>query len=436
MIGKRTVSNALWIIGCRIVQAFLNLVVTIVTARYLGPSNYGLISYAAAIVAFVAPVMRLGFNSTLVQEFIQYPDREGETLGTALVLNLISAVCCIFVVFSFVYATNGNDTTAVTVSVLYSISLIFQALEMTQYWFQSKLMAKYTSLTMLVAYIVISIYKIFLLVTGKDIYWFAVANSIDYALIAAALFVIYKKFHGQQLRFSLDRGRQMFAYSKYYILSNMMITVFAQTDRIMLQSMLGNDATGYYSVAVTCATMTNFVFSAVIDSFKPTILQRLKTDKSQFEEGMVGLYSIIIYASVIQNIVIFAFSGPIIRLMYGVEYMPSVSILKTLVWYTTFSYIGAVRTVWILAENKQNYLWKINMTGAVGNVILNRLLIPSMGGTGAALASLLTQFITNVVLGYVFVPIRPNNRLMIKGLNPLNIYREIKEYFHAEAHKM
>ena len=45
-------------------------------------------------------------------------------------------------------------------------------------------------------------------------------------------------------------------------------------------------------------------------------------------------------------------------------------------------------------------------------------MIPLMGINGAALASLVTQIFTNVVLGFVIKPIRRNNTLMIRGLNP------------------
>ena len=54
----------------------------------------------------------------------------------------------------------------------------------------------------------------------------------------------------------------------------------------------------------------------------------------------------------------------------------------------------------------------------MANVVLNFLLIPYCGAIGAAVASLVTQFFTNVIIGFIFKPIRRNNYLMIKGLNP------------------
>ena len=63
------------------------------------------------------------------------------------------------------------------------------------------------------------------------------------------------------------------------------------------------------------------------------------------------------------------------------------------------------------------------------NVFLNFLLIPHFGIYGAAIASLVTQFFTNVLLGYIIVPIRHNNALMVRSLHPKYLpISEHKEY--------
>ena len=98
--------------------------------------------------------------------------------------------------------------------------------------------------------------------------------------------------------------------------------------------------------------------------------------------------------------------------------MPAISALQIVVWYMTFSYMGAVRNIWILANNKQKYLWVINLSGALANVGLNMMLIPMAGINGAAIASLVTQVLTNVIMGFIIKPIRPNNEIVIDSLNP------------------
>ena len=71
---KREVKNASWIIGEKIIQMVISFFVGILTARYLGPDNYGLINYANAYGAFFTAFCTLGINSVIVKNLIDNPD--------------------------------------------------------------------------------------------------------------------------------------------------------------------------------------------------------------------------------------------------------------------------------------------------------------------------------------------------------------------------
>jgi Na+-driven multidrug efflux pump len=101
------------------------------------------------------------------------------------------------------------------------------------------------------------------------------------------------------------------------------------------------------------------------------------------------------------------------------------TVLQILVWYCAFSFMGTVRNIWLLAEGKQRLLPAINLTGAVFNVAFNAVMIPLWGACGAAFASLLTQVFTNFVLGFIIKPMRENNRLIIRGLDPRLFVRQL-----------
>ena len=416
--SSKVLKNASWIIVCRIAQSVLSLLVGMLTARYLGPSNYGVINYAASIVAFAAPIMQLGLCNILVQEFVEDDKHEGEILGTSLIMSLSSALVCVIGVTAFAFVANAGEPETVKVCFLYSLMLFFQAMELAMYWFQAKYLSKYTSIAMFCSYAIVSAYKIFLLITEKSIYWFALSNALDYMIIAIAMIAMYRIKGGQNLRFSFDRAKKLFAKGKYYIVSSMMVTIFAQTDKIMLKAMIDETATGYYSAAITCAGITAFVFGAIIDSVRPLIFENKKRDTASYEKAVIQLYSVIIYLSLLQSLAMTILAGLIIRILYGVQYLASVPALQVVVWYTTFAYIGSVRNIWILAEGKQKYLWIINLSGALVNVLLNYVLIQTWGMIGAAAASLLTQIFTNVIIGYLIVPIQRNNRLMLSACNP------------------
>ena len=425
-MNNKVLKNASWIIICKVIQSLLALVINMLTARYLGPSNFGLITYAASLVAFAVPLMQLGFTNILVQEIIYRPEREGEILGTSILLSTASSLFCIAGVTAFAYAMNPDERETVIICLLYSVLLLFQAMDMIEYWFQAKLLSKYTSLVSLFVYFVVASYKIWLLVTEKSVYWFAISNALDYGLISISSIIIYRRIGGDHFRFSPELAVSMFNKSKHYIVSSMMITIFAQTDKIMLKQMLDETATGYYGAAVACAGLTGFVFAALIDSFRPSIFEGPKINEEVFSHRLTLLYSVIIYLSLLQSAAMTVLARLVILILYGAAYAPAASALRIVVWYTTFSYIGAVRNIWILAKNKQKYLWVINLSGALANVLLNWLLIPLIGIHGAALASLITQFFTNIVIGWIMSPIRDNNKLIIKSLDPRYLMEAVK----------
>ena len=417
MLENKVIKNASWIIGCKIIQAVIGLIVTMLTARYLGPSNYGVINYAASVIAFFTPIAQLGLTNVMVKEIVAHPEKEGDILGTSIVMALASATACVVGVCVFALTFNHNEPITILVCVLYSTSMVTQVLELTQYWFQAKLKSKFQSISSLAAYILFSAYQLYLLATGKSIIWFALTYTLQYLLIAVFMFVLYRRNGGPRFRFDKALGKTLFDSSKYYIVSSLMVTIFAQTDKIMLKMMIGDTANGYSSAAVNCAGLTSFVFFAICDSARPAIYEAQLNSRERFEKNMSRLYGVIIYLSLVQSLVMTIFAPIIIRLLYGSDYAPAVSALQIIVWYTTFSYLGMVRNIWILAENKHKYLVLMNFIGATTNVLLNFVLIPPMGIHGAAIASLFTQFFTNVIIGYILKPIRYNNTLMVRGLD-------------------
>ena len=228
---NKVVKNSAWIIACKVAQSVIGLVVSMFTARYLGPSNYGLINYASSLVAFFVPLMYLGLNSILVQEIVIKPQKEGETLGTALTMSLVSSLFCILGVFAFTTIVNAGEKDTIIVCVLYSILLIFQAVEALQYWLTTE--SKYTCLMFAPIYHPLIIF----LRTKKSIYWFAVSNALDFAIIAVVLLFIYKRL-GTQSCHSRRIPQSSFFKSRYYIVSSMMVVVFGQIDRVMLKLMI------------------------------------------------------------------------------------------------------------------------------------------------------------------------------------------------------
>ena len=434
LLRNKVLKNATWIVGCKIIQSLISFIIGIFTARYLGPSNYGLINYAASLVAFFVPIMQLGLPDILVKEFISHPEDEGKILGTSLVFNIVSAVASIIGIFTFSLVANAGDITTSLVCLLYSLTLFFQATEMTLYWFQAKLLSKFPSVASLVGYTITAVYKVYILFSGKSIVWFAITHVIEAFVISVLLLLIYFLKFKQTLAFSFSLGRKMISKSKHYISSGLMIVVFQQTDKIMIKFMLGESEIGYYSSAITCIAITGFLFSAIIDSARPWVLEGKAYSNKIFEERVTVLSTIVITVSLFQSIFMTLLADYIIMILYGEQFLPAAGILKVAVWYVSFSYIGNVRNVWILGEEKQKYLPVINIIGASANVLLNLSLIPIFGATGAAWASVCTQFFTNFVLSFAFKSMRPVGFIIIKSLDPRILINLLKKRAKESVH--
>lgn len=426
MIKNKGVTNALWIIGCKLAQSVLALIIGVLCARFLGPSNYGMINYAASIVGFVTPIMQLGLNSILVNEIALSKDSESKILGTAIGMTVPVGILSALALIGFVSVVNQGDSATVIVCSIYSITLVFQAAEMITYWYQAKLLAKYPSIATIVAYIVVSAYKVYLLVTVKSVYWFAAINAIEHLFVCLILIITYFRLSKQKLQFSFDTAKRLFSKGKYYILSGMMVAIFQQTDKFMLKNMMGDTETGYYSVAVICAGMVGFVYAAIIDSFRPTIFHSKQVSEKSYQDKMSVLYAVVIMLSLCQCLGMTLLAKPLVSILYGEAYLPSIPVLKIAVWYVVFSYFAIVRDMWILAEEKQKYLWIINLLGAVTNIIANFMLIPVAGALGAALASLITNLVASFLSCVVIKPLRPMWKPIMKAFNMKFVFKEIK----------
>lgn len=414
--NSKEIKNASWLIGGRIAQMILAFFVGIITARYLGPSNYGLINYGQAFVSFFTAFCTLGINAVIIKDFVDNPEEQGIAVGTTLLLRALSSFLSAMMIVGIVSIIDAGETDTIIVVALCSIALIFQIFDTFNYWFQSRYQSKITSLATLLAYSIVSIYKIVLLIANKSVKWFAFSTALDYIVIGVVLCFAYKHNNGPKLRFSLDKAKTLLGKSYHYILSSMMVAIYGQTDKLMLKQMLNETEVGFYSVATSLCTIWVFVLQAIIDSLYPTILNLFSKDKEAFNRKNRQLYSIVFYVSCSVSVLFTLFAKTGITIMYGPDYLGAVNPLRIVTWYTAFSYLGVARNAWIVCNNKQKYLKYMYIGAAIINVVLNALMIPALGASGAALASLITQLFTSIILPYMFKEMRENAQMMIDAI--------------------
>ena len=150
--NSKEMKNAGWLIVGRVVQMIIAFFVSIMTARYLGPSNYGLINYAGAYVAFFSALCTLGINSVIVKDFVDNPDEQGMAIGSTIILRAMSSILSLIAIIGIVNIVDNGETITIIVTSLCSVALIFQSFDTLNYWFQSRYESKITSIATLIAY--------------------------------------------------------------------------------------------------------------------------------------------------------------------------------------------------------------------------------------------------------------------------------------------
>ena len=429
MVNK-IVKNASWIIACKVAETIFMLAVTMLQARIFGPSNFGLISYAQSIVTVIVPIMQLGLNSVLIRELVDHKDEEGTIMGSSITMAMLTSPIAILIVLLFTAFVNAGQTETIIVCGLYSSLLLFQVFELLQYWFLAHYMSKYTALTCFAAYVIASIYRLAVLFINKSIYLYALSQAIYYLVIALVLLYFYKKLGGNRFKFDKTIAKRLFNKSKFFLFSSLAVTIYTQVDRVLLKNISGDEANGHYVAAITIVNMATFIFTAIIDSTQPDLIEKNSLSNEAFEKGMTRLYSVVIYLSLLMCIAIDILAPLIIKIMYGDNYLPSINLLRIVTWYGLFSFIGIARNVYIIAKNKQKYIWIISFLGAIFSIICDYLLILKFNATGAAIGAILVQVFVNIILGFIIKPIRRNNYLMFKALNPNHLLEMIKEIRH------
>lgn len=422
MLSSKVTRNAGWIIAGRIYHMLLAFFVGLLTARYLGPSNFGLINYAATYTSFFASLCTLGINAVIVKNFVDHPEEEGETIGSAIVLRTLSSVLSVLMMLGITLVADKGERTTHAVVLLCGVGVVFQVMDTLDYWFQSRLASKYSTFATVISYTVVSGYKVWLLVTGKSVAWFAVSTSIDYMIVAIVLLAMYRKQNGPRFSCSVRKAKELFGSSYHFILAGLMISIYGSTDKFMLKQMMNESEVGFYSTAVSLCNTWVFLLTAVIDSLHPVILQAFE-NKQLFERKNKQLYAIVFYTSAGISLFLSLLASPIVDMLYGEAYAPAAAPLRIITWYTAFSYLGVARNAWIVSYGRQNYLVYLYGGAAVTNVLLNAIMIPQWGASGAALASLFTQISTILLFPAFIKGLRPNVKLMMDAILLKDVFK-------------
>lgn len=416
ILSNRFLQNTGWMAFAQIYQMVISLFIGVISARYLGPTNYGTINYAASYISFFTIFCALGLEGIVVKEMISKREQEGIILGSGIAMRLIAGVLSMVAVCVIVYFLNPNDSVLLTVTFLQSIILPFNAFHLIDMWYQSKLNSKVSTIIRCISYTLMSLYKIYLLITGKSVEWFAFSTSLDSLLIAIMFMLMYRRNRTRKLKFDNNTSKELLLQSYHLIISTMMAVLYSQMDRVMIGKMMTQTDVGFYTAAATICNMWVFIPQAFANSARPVIMELKDKDSNMYIRRLKQLIGFIFWIGVLFSMVFTVMADFIIHVLYGDAYTMAKGPLIILIWSTVFSSLSYPRSIWMICENKQNYTKYILIWGVILNLILNYYGIKYLGIIGAAIATLFTEIMTCIISPMFYKEMRIFIRYLLESI--------------------
>ena len=409
--------NSKWIIIEKLIALALGVTVTALIARYFGPEGYGVFNYALSIVVIYTAISTLGMQTFVVQLTLNNDMDKNEILSTSFILRIIGGVILIFASQFTIFLLEPNDRYLQILTLILSTSMVFKAGEVFEYWLQSNLFAKLSSRVRIFTFLISSILKVVIVITGKTLVTYSFIYVIDAIIISLLLYFTYIKINKSKFKFTFNIRYVKIILSKswYLIISGLMVTLYMQIDKIMIGTMLSQkNEVGIYAAASNIAQMWYFIPLAFITSYQALVFDKQKsnTDKQRI---FIKLYSIILWLGILASFTILFLSPYIVQILYGEQFNRASDILKISVWAGIFATLGSARSLWLVHRNTHHYQLWFAIIGVVLNIGLNLILIPTLQGFGAAVATLFTQFLTVTIIPLFFKETRLSSIMIVKA---------------------
>ncbi|MGP9596441.1 flippase [Psychrobacter sp. AOP29-E1-4] len=424
---RRYGANATWLIGEKFLRMFMGLFVGIWVARYLGPEQFGLLSYAQSFVFLFTAIATLGLDSIVVRELVKDQSQRNVLLGTAFTLKLIGSFCILPLLWLGVQLTSNDSYTNLLIFIIAS-GTIFHSFNVIDFYYQSSVLSKYMALANTITLALSSIIKIVLILNKASLVVFAIVGVFDTIILSLGLIYFYgQKTHHSLKEWQFDRvvAKRLLADSWPLIISSVMISLYMKIDQVMIKEMLDNDAVGQYAAAVRISEAWYFLPMAICSSIFPAIINAKKVSETLYYQRLQRLYSAMVWLGIAVALPMSFLSDWIVSLLYGSAYVETGQILMVHVWAGIFVGLGVASSIWINIEKLMLISTYRTTFGLVINIVFNYVLIKNIGILGAAIATLLSQM--SAAYLYDIIDKKMYINFKMKTLSPFFFMRQKNE---------
>ena len=400
--------NTSWLFGEKILRMIVGLFVGIWVARYLGPEQFGLLSYAQSLVGLFAPIATFGLGGIVIRELVKNESKRDYLLGVAFWLKLFGAFV-VLLILAIVINFTSNDAYTNTLVFIIASATIFQSFNVIDFYFQSKVLSKYVVYANIITLCISSFVKIILILYEASLEAFAWVILFDSFILAYGFVYFYIKNNLSIKQWKFDKMIALGLVKEGWplILVGIASMINMRIDQVMLGNMTNNTVVGNYAVAVRLAEVWLVLPVLIGGSLYPAIISAKTRSESLYRKRIFKTMKYMSLFAIPFALSVSLFSDEIINILYGKQYS-SASIYLALYIWTGIPYIifFVFNQVFLI---EKLILWSLYITvfTVVVNISLNFILIPKYGGIGAMITTIVVVY-SSQVLSLMIIYIKTN----------------------------
>lgn len=326
-LRNKTIKGALWTFLDRIGTQTVCFVVTVVLARLLSPSDYGLIGMLAVFLSISQLFIDCGFGSALIRK----KDRNDTDYSTVFWYNFAIASVCYGLLFAAAPSIADFYKMPVLAKVLrvIGINLVIQAMYTIQATrltanVQFGLQAKIS----IVSAIISGVLGICLAYYGYGV-WALVGQSMSAVFFSAIAFWLFSGWH-PSLRFSWGSFRDLFGFGSRIMVANSLHTIYTNISPLIIGRKFSAADLGFYSRGNSLAAFPGGIFQSTIGRVIFPVLSSIQDDESRLRAAY-SKYLRLITSLIAPSMLLFAACAkPIVVLLLGEKWLPCVPYLQLL----------------------------------------------------------------------------------------------------------
>ncbi len=395
---RKITKNIFYNVTYKLLNVLFPLLSTAIVSRVLLPIGVGKFTAAQNVATYFTFLAPLGLMSYGTREVAKTPPASLNKLFSELfVLNSVSTAICIAIYYSMInlipYFSQERK--------LYEIAGLAIVLNFfnIDWFYQGKEEFRYITIRSMIVKA--------LMLLGILIFVRNVEDYRKYALIHVLAIggnYVLNVFHVRKSGVRIMIKGLCFKkhLSAVFILfaTNIAVELYSLVDTTMLSVMCSPEKVAYYSNAMRLVKVAIFVIAAVGGVVMPRIIALLsEQNQDAIDQLLSGIVKIMLALALPCGVGMACMSDRIVYVLFGEAFegsVPIVIVLSCLFYFLTFSnFLG---TQVLVAYKREKDVLISTIIGAITNICLNSLLIPRLEQMGAAVASVISEFIVLTVM--------------------------------------